>query len=210
MATPGQRFEQSYVQGVGASGALLAAALIAFIAVVGLTSLELWPKSPGTPAALSVELPAASIASQNQDNSLSSTATAPLAGAQSTGLGSAAPAASTQKPAAGGRHDEKGATNKGGKNKSGSGNGINGGGGTTAPSETGGGQVTVVSPIPQPSSRSASSKGSGSGKSKSQHSVSKANGSGNSGAIDNPGRGHGKSKGKANGSPGHGRGKSGK
>src|SRR6476620_3941398 len=45
MAAPTQRIEQRYVHGVGASGALLAGALIAFISVVGLVSLALWPSS---------------------------------------------------------------------------------------------------------------------------------------------------------------------
>src|SRR5512144_502159 len=43
MAAPAQRIQRSYVSGAGTSGGLLAAALIAFITMVGLVSLRVWP-----------------------------------------------------------------------------------------------------------------------------------------------------------------------
>jgi hypothetical protein len=45
--TPTQKFEQSYVNGIGATGALLAAAAIGFISLLGLVSSQVWPESGG-------------------------------------------------------------------------------------------------------------------------------------------------------------------
>jgi hypothetical protein len=204
MATPNQRFEQSYVQGVGASGALLAAALIAFIAVVGLTSLQLWPESPGARPALSVELPAIGGGSETQSESLASSVPAPLAGAQAGAGSTAATTLGNQSPAAGGRDGEKGVNQKGGRNKGGSGTGINGngGGGATAPSGTGTDQVTVIAPTRGPNDSTKSGPSKGSGKDKPSHGVNKGNGHGYGNAsdngTDNPGRGNGNNE-KSNG-----------
>jgi translation initiation factor IF-2 len=49
VASPGQRIQQSYVSGAGASGALLAGALIGFIALVGLVSFNSWPQPSVSP-----------------------------------------------------------------------------------------------------------------------------------------------------------------
>jgi uncharacterized membrane protein YgcG len=42
---PSQKIEQLYVNGVGATGALLAAASIVFISLLGLVSSQMWPQS---------------------------------------------------------------------------------------------------------------------------------------------------------------------
>lgn len=60
MASPGQRIQQSYVNGAGASGGLLAVALIGFIGLVGLVSFSAWPQAnAGLGSPLDASLPLA-------------------------------------------------------------------------------------------------------------------------------------------------------
>jgi hypothetical protein len=194
MAGPTQRIEQRYVHGVGASGALLAGALIAFISVVGLVSLALWPRSVDTGGAFDPGIPIPRLAAENPPSDTgtgslsSSTATTPLAAAPTT----VAPAPTV--PAV---HTNRKPSHHGGpqNQKGGSGNGV-----TT---DTNGGQVTVIQPTTTGDGRSGSGTGSGSGGSTSHgnkhgtnHGPSGGSGGNSSQPWDQPssGSGNGNSK----------------
>jgi hypothetical protein len=80
--THGDATAKSYVAGIGASGALLAGAVILFISLVGFASFEVWPGSGGGNASpATVELaPAKPESSDDQPPGLALAAIAPLVG----------------------------------------------------------------------------------------------------------------------------------
>jgi len=209
MAGHTQRIEQRYVHGVGASGALLAGALIAFISVVGIVSLALWPSAVDTGVAIDPGIPIPRLAatdngpSDNGTGSLSSTTvTTPLATAQAvTAPAVPAPAAHPNgKPSPGGGNHK-------GKHQGAGGNGVTPG--------TNGGQITVVQPTtPSDSGRSGSGTDSGSGGSPSHgtkhgtnHAPSGGSGGNSSQSWDQPNSGSGDgSSGSGAEGPGNGNG----
>jgi hypothetical protein len=78
----GDATAKSYVAGIGASGALLAGAVILFISLVGFASFEVWPGSGGgNPSPATVELAPAAPESSDQPPGLALAAIAPLVGA---------------------------------------------------------------------------------------------------------------------------------
>jgi hypothetical protein len=91
---------ESFIVGIGASGALLAGAAIVFVTLVGLVSFNVWPKVAALPVNQNVELSTAT------PNSSSAGATTPVSSAAgqlaSTSTGTGSSAAGTGTGAAGG------------------------------------------------------------------------------------------------------------
>ena len=96
-ASGGARTTQTYILGVGASGALLAGAGVALISLVGLVSFDVWPESPGGTGPAEAQLNLGGTASQPAEEAALSGAVGILTPTAST------PAAGT--PAPGGADD---------------------------------------------------------------------------------------------------------
>jgi hypothetical protein len=133
---------ESFIVGVGASGALLAGAAIVFVTLVGLVSFNVWPTGPAVTADRNVELSAAT------PNTSQTTTTTPVSAA-------AGQVASTTAGGAG-----AGGGNVGGDNSQGGGGGQGGGKGGNPKSGTTSPPIATTTPAPTDGSNRTDDSGS--------------------------------------------------